>query len=114
MPLSDPKVNTSEKFSDHFSEGERFCLTGIRTVTGIQTKEYGEGTMVLLTVQGIESELGIWGKYLIAQAESADRSDLNKWYVVNRRMVPGFGSQPVKVLDPHEAPGQDDDEDIPF
>jgi hypothetical protein len=112
VPLTDPKVGQSEKFTDHFKEGERFYLTGIRTVK-VNTQDYGEGDMVLLTVQGIDPELGIWGKYLTAQAQAAESSDLNKWYVVNRRMVPGFGPRAVKVLDPHAAPGQDE-EDAPF
>jgi hypothetical protein len=109
MPLTDPKVGQSEKFSDHFKEGERFYLTGIRTIE-VNTQDYGKGMMVLLKVEGIEPELGIWGKYLVAQAESADESDLSKWYVVNRRVVPGFGQRAVKVLDPYQAPGQDDDD----
>lgn len=108
MPLTDPEVGKSEKFSDHFSEGKRFFLTGIRTVE-VDT-EYGKGSMVLLKVDGIEPELGVWGKYLTAQAGAADGSDLNKWYVINRRVVDGFGQRPVKVLDPYAAPGVDEDE----
>jgi hypothetical protein len=108
MPLTDP-VGQTEKFSDRYSEGERFFLTGIRTVR-VNTDGYGEGDMVLLKVNGVEAELGIWGKYLLAQAGAVEHSDLNKWYVVNRRLVPGFGSRPVKVLDPYAAPGQDEED----
>ena len=108
MPLTDPEVGKSVKFTDKYSEGERFFLLGIRTVK-VNTKDYGEGDMVLLKVQNVDEELGIWGKYLVAQANAADSSDLSKWYVINRRVVPGFGGRPVKVLDPYTAPGQDDE-----
>ena len=113
MPLTDPEVGKSEKFSDHFKEGEPFYLLGIRTVEGVDT-EYGKGTMILLKVRGTDPELGIWGKYLMAQAGSADASDMNKWYAVNRRVIPGFGSRPVKVLDPHDGPDRGGDEDPGF
>lgn len=109
MPLNNPVAETG-KFSDHYSEGQRFFLTGIRIVKDVSTKGYGEGDMVLLKIDGLDMELGIWGKYLLAQAGAAERSDLNKWYVVNRRIVPGFGERPVKVLDPFVAPEQDEED----
>jgi hypothetical protein len=105
--LNDPKIAVSEKFSDHYSEGERFYLTGIRTVE--VTTDYGEGSMILLTVQGVEPELGVWGDYLVKQAEACEPADLNKWYVLTRRVVDGFSKRPVKALSPAQAPGQEYD-----
>lgn len=107
MGLLDPKVAKSEKFSDHFTEGERFFLTGIRTVTA--NTDYGQGEMVLLTVQGMEEELGIWGDYLLKQAKDCSPDDLNKWYIITRQVVDGFSTRPVKMIAPAVVPGQADD-----
>lgn len=108
MGLLDPKISTSEKFTDHYEEGERFYLEGIRVVKA-NTADYGEGEMVLMKVRGHENELGIWGAYLLAQAKAASLSDFPNWYVITRKVVDGFSKRPVKALGPSEAPGQEYD-----
>ena len=108
MGMQNPKVSKSENFTDHYEEGQRFYLEGIRTVE-VNTADYGKGEMVLLTVKGHENELGIWGAYLATQANSASIDDFPKWYTVTRKVVDGFSKRPVKILEPAEAPGQEYD-----
>lgn len=114
MGMQNPAVGEPlDKLSEHYPEGTRFYLTGIRVVKA-RTADFGEGEMVVLRVQGHERELGVWGSYLLTQAKSVTPEDLNQWYVVNRRVIEGFGKgRPVKVFDPAPAPGQSD-EDRPF
>lgn len=107
MGMQNPEVSEPlDKFSDKIGEGVPFYLTGIRTVKA-KAKDYGEGEMVVLKVQGQERELGIWGAYLLAQAKAVDQSDLNRWYVVKREVIEGFGGgNASKVLRPVEGPVQ--------
>lgn len=107
MGMQNPNVDTFEptdKLSEVFPEGTPFFLTGIRTVKA-KTNDYGEGEMVLITVQGHPRELGIWGAYLLAQAKSVTGDDLGQWYTINRKLVAGFGkNRPVKVFEPVDPP----------
>ncbi|MDE2101948.1 MAG: hypothetical protein KGL39_32175 [Patescibacteria group bacterium] len=100
MGMQNPVVNDPiDKLAEVYPEGTPFFLTGIRTVKA-RTADFGEGEMVLVRARDHERELGIWGSYILAQAKSADTSDLNQWYVVRRRVIEGFGKgRPVKVLD---------------
>lgn len=94
MGMQNPQVQQYEetdKFSDKIGEGEPFLLQSARVVNA--KTSYGDGEFVLLRVQGQEHELGIWGAYLVAQVKSIEPSDLNRWYVVQRRIVEGFGKQ---------------------
>lgn len=110
MGMQSPNIGEPlDRLSDVYPEGERFYIEGIRTVKA-NSQEYGPGEMVVIRVRGHERELGVWGAYLLAQAKSHTPEDLNKWYVLERRKVEGFGKgRPVKILVPYVAPGQDDD-----
>ena len=103
MGMQNPKVSKSENFTDHYEEGQRFYLEGIRTVE-VNTADYGKGEMVLLTVKGHENELGIWGAYLATQANSASIDDFPKWYTVTRKVVAGSASGPSKSSNPPKRP----------
>lgn len=111
MGMQNPVVNEPlDKLSEHYPEGTPFFLTGVRVVRA-RTADFGEGEMVVLRVRGHERELGVWGSYLLAQAKSVAPDDLNRWYVVNRRVIEGFGKgRAVKAFDPTAIPaaGQDD------
>lgn len=106
MGMADPSVSEPfDKLSDKIPEGTPFFLTGVRTVTA-NTAEFGKGEMVVLRVQGQERELGVWGAYLLTQAKSIDSSDLNRWWKMERKLVPGFGKggRPVKAFVPADPP----------
>lgn len=108
MGMQTPEVERYEdldKFTDKIGEGVPFYLTGIRVVKA-NTKDFGQGEMVVLKVQGHEHELGIWGSYLLAQAKSVSPGDLNQWYVITREVIPGFGkgTNTSKVLRPSAPP----------
>ena len=93
-----------DKLSEAYPDGTPFYLTGIRIVEAT-AKDFGKGKMVVVKVRGHERELGVWGQYLLMQAEAADGSDLNRWYTVNRRVIEGFGQgRPSKVFDPVDPP----------
>jgi len=101
MGMQNPEVSQPlDRLSDVFPEGTRFWLEGIRTVT-VNTRDYGEGEMVIVKVRGRERELGVWGAYMVVQAKSVQPSDLNQWYTTTRRPVEGFGrGRPVKMFIP--------------
>lgn len=107
MGMQNPNVETFEptdKLADVYAEGTPFFLEGIRVVKA-KTADFGDGEMVLLKVRGHERELGVWGAYLTVQAKSVSPGDLGRWYVLNRRLIDGFGkNRPSKVLDPAEGP----------
>ncbi len=106
MSLQDPQISESlEKLSEKFPEGTPFFLEEIRTVEA-NTIAYGKGEMVVVRVRGNEKELGIWGAYLLQQAKSVVSSDLNQWYIIERKQIPGFGKggRPVKAFVPAAAP----------
>lgn len=133
MGMQNPTLSEPlDKLSDFYTEGTPFFLEGVRTVEA-NTQSYGKGKMVVLRVRGHERELGVWGSYLLAQAEAVAASDLQQWYKVERKVIPGFGKngRPVKCFSPTDAPqtqtqipvgssdfvqpGPDaDDDDIPF
>lgn len=126
MGMQNPQVSDPlNKLSDVFPEGKPFYMTGIRVVTATSAA-YGKGEMVVVAVRGNDHELGVWGAYLLAQAKAVDASDLNQWYVIERRVVEGFGKggHPVKAFTPAAAPTSqpvvqdtpepDDSDDIPF
>ena len=104
MGMANPDVGEPiDKLADVYPEGTRFYLVGARVVTA-RSEEFGPGEMAILKVRGHERELGVWGSYIIAQVKSASAEDFNKWYVVNRRVIEGFGrNRAVKVLDPAPA-----------
>jgi hypothetical protein len=106
MGMQNPVVGEQlDKLSEEFPEGTPFFLEGIRFVES-NTQNYGKGEMVVVRVRGAKRELGIWGAYLLTQAKSVGSDDLNKWYVVDRIVVPGFGKQgrPVKAFVPTDPP----------
>lgn len=131
MGMTNPDVNTEplDKLSKIYPEGQPFFLEGVRLVK-VNTKDYGPGEMVVVKVRGHQYELGVWGVYLTAQAKSVVPDDLNKWYVLTRETVAGFGKngRPVKLFkqvanpdDPAVAAAAqlavdqpDDGDDIPF
>jgi hypothetical protein len=100
MGMQNPAVSEPlDKLSDKYPEGTPFFLEAIRTVEA-NTANYGKGEMVVVRVRGNDRELGVWGSYLLTQAKSVDNSDLNQWYKVERKIVPGFGKNgnAVKVF----------------
>lgn len=102
MGMNNPAVSEPlDKLSEVFPEGTPFFLLGVRIVKA-NTREYGEGEMVVVKVRGHERELGVWGSYLLTQARSIDESDLNKFWTVERKLIPGFGKSgnPVKAFVP--------------
>src|SRR5487761_1171312 len=105
MGMQNPVVNEPiDKLSEVYPEGTPFTLLNVRIVKA-KTADFGEGEMVVLKVAGHERELGVWGSYILAQAKSVDPSDLNRMYVLRRRVIEGFGKgRAVKVLDPYEPP----------
>lgn len=108
MGMMNPVVSQPiDKMSDKIVEGTPFFLEAVRTVTA-KTQNYGEGEMVVCRVRGHENELGIWGSYLLAQAKAVDNGDLNKWYKIQRQIVPGFGKpgNQVKAFVPADAPAE--------
>jgi hypothetical protein len=98
MGLLDPDIGkTDGKFSEVVGEDVPFVLHGIETVEGVKTDDYGEGTMVILDAEpegGPRGRYGIWGAYLIAQANSVTNADLGKVYKVVRGPVEGFSNRP--------------------
>lgn len=111
MGLTNPDIQTSKPFSEHFREGEEFTLLGVRIAEGVKTADFGEGDMVVLTIRISEDEkedFGIWGAYLLEQARAAERSDFPARYRVVRKVVEGYSKREVKAL---EFAG---DDDIPF
>lgn len=109
MGMQNPEVGEPiDKLTDKYPEGTPFFLQGIRVVEA-NTREFGKGEMVIVRVRGNERELGVWGSYLLTQAKSVDGSDLNQWYIIERRHVPGFGKngRPVKAFTPSAAPEGD-------
>lgn len=110
MALANPKIRETKKFTEVIGYDKPFILSGIRTVKA-RTADYGDGEMVLLDVRGEEAELGIWGTYLLKQAEAAEASDFDQHYkIVEDKIVTGFSRRPVKALVPCEPDGTD----IPF
>jgi hypothetical protein len=107
MGMQNPVVNDPiDKLSEVIAEGSPFTIDGLRIVSA-KTADFGDGEMVIVKVRGHERECGVWGSYLLAQARSADASDYGKQYVLNRRVIEGFGKgRPVKVFDPYSAPVQ--------
>lgn len=105
MGMQNPSVNEPlDKLSEVVGEGKPFIIDGIRTVKA-KTADYGEGEMVVVRVRGHARECGVWGSYLLVQAQSVEPSDLGQAYVLTRRHIEGFGrGRPVKVFDP--APAQ--------
>jgi len=87
-----------DKLQDVYPEGTPFLLTGIRYVKA-KSADYGEGEMVIIKTAHHERELSIWGSYLLSQAKSVEPADLNKWYMLTREVIPGFGKgRPTKVF----------------
>ena len=106
MGMMNPAVNEPlDKLSEKYPEGTPFFLEGIRTVEA-NTQAYGKGEMVVVRVRGNERELGIWGSYLLNQAKSVAADDLQKWYKIERQVIPGFGKggRAVKCFVSAEAP----------
>lgn len=100
MGMMNPQVNEAlDKMSDHFPEGKPFLLTGVRIVEAT-SQVYGKGEMVVLRVADHAKELGIWGAYLLHQAKSVAADDLQRWYIIERKQIPGFGKggRPVKAF----------------
>lgn len=110
MGLANPKIRETQKFSAVIGYNTPFILEGIRTVKA-KTADYGEGEMVVLDVKGYEAEMGVWGAYLIKQAEAAEPSDFGHFYkLVKSKIVEGFSKRPVKAL----VPCNEDGSEIPF
>lgn len=110
MGLTNPKIQTSKPFTENFREGEAFALLGVRIVEGINTADYGEGDMVVLTIrtgEDTKDDFGIWGAYLLEQARAAERSDFPARYKIVRKVVEGYSKREVKALEYV-------DDDIPF
>lgn len=107
MSLANPRIRETKKFSEVIGYDKPFILNGIRTVKA-NTRDYGEGEMVVLDVRGHEAEMGVWGAYLLKQAEAAEAGDFGKHYkIVEERVIPGFSRRPVKALVPCEPNGDD-------
>lgn len=106
MGMMNPPTNPAlDKMSETIPEGTPFLLQGIRTVEA-NSQAYGKGEMVVCRVHGHDNELGIWGSYLLHQAKAVAADDLNKWYRIERKLIPGFGKggRPVKAFVPAEPP----------
>lgn len=106
MGMNNPTISESlDKLSEVFPEGHPFFLEGVRTVEA-NTAAYGKGKMVVIRVRGHQKELGIWGAYLLHQAKCIASDDLQKWWKIERKIVPGFGKEgrAVKAFTPAEPP----------
>lgn len=105
MSLTNPNIGSTDgKFSETVGENVPFVLHGIETVENVQTQGYGQGTMVVIDCEPEgkpRGRYGIWGDYLVKQAESVEPSDLGKVYQVVRGPIEGFSQRPdTKRLEP--------------
>ena len=106
MPMDAPKSFEALIFKEHFKEGEPFFLKSAKVVkTG--NDAYGDDRMVVLTITqaGEEHEYTIWGRYLVAQVESAEPSDFGKPWKIIQDVLPN--GRTGKKLVPA-------DEEVPF
>ena len=105
MGMNNPQVSEPvDKLQEVYPEGTPFLLTGIRTVKA-RSADYGDGEMIILKTPHHERELSVWGSYLLVQAKAVEPDDLNKWYVIAREVIPGFGKgRPTKLFKQAPAP----------
>lgn len=99
-------------FTDHIQEGEVFNLVAA-SVTTIDTAEYGERQMAVLTVADENGrnrqQYGLYGDGVVSQVERMEDGDLPKRVRVERAQ--GKGDRQVKLLVPEglPVPGTEDD-----
>ena len=105
MPMSEPKGFDSKPFKEHFTSGEVFFLVAAKVVHTGNAKFGDDDRMIVLTIRedSVDSEYTIWGKYLVAQVESAEATDFGKpWKIEYDAELPN--GRPGKML----VPAQDE------